>query len=62
MPVHYIAAHLSKINGLDWSPVDGNKLMTCSQDSLVKVRLFLVKNQCIIDIEISEKIQNRVKL
>ncbi|XP_046843547.1 GATOR complex protein WDR59-like [Xenia sp. Carnegie-2017] len=37
MPVHYIAAHLSKINGLDWSPVDGNKLMTCSQDSLVKL-------------------------
>ncbi|XP_028416243.1 GATOR complex protein WDR59-like isoform X1 [Dendronephthya gigantea] len=36
-PVRYISAHLSKINGLDWSPVDGNKLITCSLDKTVKL-------------------------
>lgn len=36
-PVTYISAHLSKINGLDWSPVDGHKLLTCSLDNAVKV-------------------------
>lgn len=35
-PIHYIAAHLSKIHGLDWSPVNENQLVTSSQDNTVK--------------------------
>lgn len=35
-PVQYIAAHLSKIHGLDWSPVSENQLTTSSQDNTVK--------------------------
>lgn len=35
-PVQYIAAHLSKINGLDWSPHSENQLVTSSQDSTIK--------------------------
>lgn len=36
-PMIYISAHLSKINGLDWSPIDGQKLLTCSLDHAVKL-------------------------
>ncbi|XP_062593014.1 GATOR2 complex protein WDR59-like isoform X3 [Saccostrea cucullata] len=36
MPSHYIAAHLSKIHGLDWSPNSESELATCSQDCTVK--------------------------
>ncbi|KAG1704370.1 GATOR complex protein WDR59 [Nymphon striatum] len=35
-PVQYIAAHLSKIHGLDWSPIDEKCLATSSQDCTVK--------------------------
>ena len=35
----YISAHLSKISGLDWSPVDGRILLTCSLDKAVKVSI-----------------------
>ncbi|XP_067001039.2 GATOR2 complex protein WDR59 [Anabrus simplex] len=35
-PVQYIAAHLSKIHGLDWSPNHENQLATSSQDCTVK--------------------------
>lgn len=36
-PVQYIAAHLSKIHGLDWNPNSKSELATCSQDCSVKV-------------------------
>ncbi|XP_044734726.1 GATOR complex protein WDR59 isoform X2 [Chrysoperla carnea] len=36
IPVQYIAAHLSKIHGLDWSPQHENRLATSSQDGTVK--------------------------
>ncbi|KAK4336729.1 hypothetical protein RND71_043630 [Anisodus tanguticus] len=32
-PVHYIAAHLQKIYGLDWHPSVSTQLATCSQDN-----------------------------
>ncbi|XP_021358252.1 WD repeat-containing protein 59-like isoform X1 [Mizuhopecten yessoensis] len=35
-PLTYIAAHLSKIHGLDWSPHSENCLATASQDGSVK--------------------------
>lgn len=35
-PVQYIAAHLSKIHGLDWSPTSDTQLATSSQDNTVK--------------------------
>ncbi|XP_025832716.1 GATOR complex protein WDR59 isoform X2 [Agrilus planipennis] len=35
-PMQYIAAHLSKIHGLDWSPHSETQLTTSSQDSTVK--------------------------
>ncbi|CAH0557006.1 unnamed protein product [Brassicogethes aeneus] len=35
-PTKYIAAHLSKIHGLDWSPCSQNHLATSSQDNTVK--------------------------
>ncbi|KAG7176075.1 GATOR complex protein WDR59-like [Homarus americanus] len=35
-PVQYIAAHLSKIQGLDWSPNHENHLVTSSNDCTVK--------------------------
>lgn len=35
-PLHYIAAHVQKIYGLDWSPNSGTELATCSQDNTVK--------------------------
>uniref|UniRef100_K1R2T8 WD repeat-containing protein 59 n=1 Tax=Magallana gigas TaxID=29159 RepID=K1R2T8_MAGGI len=35
-PVQYIAAHLSKIHGLDWNPNSKSELATCSQDCSVK--------------------------
>lgn len=36
-PVQYIAAHLTKIHGLDWCPFQQNQLATSSQDCSVKV-------------------------
>ncbi|XP_034942224.1 GATOR complex protein WDR59 isoform X2 [Chelonus insularis] len=36
-PVQYIAAHLTKIYGLDWCPFQQNQLATSSQDCTVKV-------------------------
>ncbi|CAH1780353.1 unnamed protein product [Owenia fusiformis] len=35
-PIQYIAAHLSKIHGLDWSPNNELQLATSSQDCTVK--------------------------
>lgn len=35
-PVQYISAHLSKIHGLDWSPIQEHQLATSSQDCSVK--------------------------
>ena len=40
-PVQYIAGHLSKIYGLDWSPVNEYHLATASQDCHVKVRIMI---------------------
>lgn len=36
-PVHYITAHLSKINGIDWNPFSTGQFVTCSQDGHIKV-------------------------
>jgi len=36
-PLQYIAAHLSKIHGLDWSPDCETNFATSSQDGTVKV-------------------------
>ncbi|XP_076671649.1 WD repeat domain 59 isoform X3 [Andrena cerasifolii] len=36
-PMQYIAAHLTKIHGLDWCPFQQNQLATSSQDCTVKV-------------------------
>nr|CAH7717717.1 unnamed protein product [Callosobruchus chinensis] len=36
VPMQYIAAHLSKIHGLDWSPKSENYICSSSQDSTVK--------------------------
>ncbi|KAG5893206.1 hypothetical protein JTB14_025610 [Gonioctena quinquepunctata] len=35
-PVQYIAAHLAKIHGLDWSPSSENHICSSSQDNTVK--------------------------
>ncbi|CAH1183281.1 unnamed protein product [Phaedon cochleariae] len=35
-PVQYIAAHLAKIHGLDWSPTSENHICSSSHDSTVK--------------------------
>ncbi|XP_018577120.1 GATOR complex protein WDR59 isoform X1 [Anoplophora glabripennis] len=35
-PVQYIAAHLAKIHGLDWSPASENQICSSSQDNTVK--------------------------
>jgi hypothetical protein len=35
-PVQYVAAHLSKIHGLDWNPNTETQLATSSQDNTVK--------------------------
>ncbi|XP_068202379.1 uncharacterized protein Wdr59 isoform X1 [Palaemon carinicauda] len=35
-PLHYISAHLSKINGLDWSPNHEHHLVSASNDCSVK--------------------------
>ncbi|KAK6185511.1 hypothetical protein SNE40_007729 [Patella caerulea] len=37
MPLTYIAAHLSKIHGLDWSPSSQDHLVTASQDCSVRI-------------------------
>lgn len=43
LPLYYIAAHLQKINGMDWNPRSSNcdqqleQLITCSQDNTVKL-------------------------
>lgn len=37
LPLHYIAAHLQKINGLDWNPHIGDQLVTCSQDCSIRL-------------------------
>ena len=44
VPVQYIAAHLSKVHGLDWSPTREFSLASSSQDQTVKVLLA----QCIL--------------
>ncbi|XP_023248559.1 GATOR complex protein WDR59 isoform X2 [Copidosoma floridanum] len=36
-PIQYIAAHLTKIHGLDWCPYQQNQLATSSQDCTVKI-------------------------
>ena len=38
IPLAYIAAHLSKIHGLDWSPDKESYFVTASNDNTVKVR------------------------
>ncbi|KAL3280859.1 hypothetical protein HHI36_004087 [Cryptolaemus montrouzieri] len=35
-PVQYVAAHLAKIHGLDWSRTSETQFATCSQDNTVK--------------------------
>ena len=35
--VHYIAGHMSKINGIDWSPFSESQFATCAHDCSVKV-------------------------
>lgn len=41
LPLYYIAAHLQKINGMDWNPnktsSDHEQLITCSQDNIIKL-------------------------
>ena len=40
LPLYYIAAHLQKINGMDWNPNKNNcdhELITCSQDNTIKL-------------------------
>lgn len=41
LPLYYIAAHLQKINGMDWNPnkttSDHEQLITCSQDNTIKL-------------------------
>lgn len=41
LPLNYIAAHLQKINGMDWNPnktsCDQDQLITCSQDNNIKL-------------------------
>mgnify|MGYP000955651070 CR=1 FL=1 len=41
LPLYYIAAHLQKINGMDWNPsktsCDHEQLITCSQDNSIKL-------------------------
>jgi len=36
--VHYITGHVSKINGIDWSPFSESQFATCAHDCCVKVR------------------------
>ncbi|XP_078335515.1 GATOR2 complex protein WDR59-like isoform X5 [Crassostrea virginica] len=45
-PVQYIAAHLSKIHGLDWNPNSKSELATCSQDCSVKFWDIYNPRQC----------------
>ncbi|KAG9510191.1 GATOR complex protein WDR59, partial [Fragariocoptes setiger] len=37
LPLHYVAAHLQKINGLDWNPHIGDQMVTCSQDCTIRL-------------------------
>ena len=41
LPLYYLAAHLQKINGMDWNPnrnnCDHEQLITCSQDNTIKL-------------------------
>ena len=46
-PVQYIAAHLHKIHGLDWSINQENQLATSSQDCTVK--FFDVENPRVVE-------------
>ena len=39
IPLAYIAAHLSKIHGLDWSPEKESNFVTASNDNTVKVAI-----------------------
>jgi len=45
-PIHYIAAHLSKINDIDWNPVVESQFVSCSQDGNIKVSIlfFLIRS------------------
>lgn len=52
-PVHYITAHLSKINGLDWNPNIGSQFATCSQDGTVRVCLPLSHHISSLSLEIN---------
>ncbi|XP_056008866.1 GATOR complex protein WDR59-like isoform X4 [Ostrea edulis] len=45
-PLQYIAAHLSKIHGLDWNPNCESELATCSQDCSVKFWDIKNSRQC----------------
>lgn len=47
IPVQYIAAHLHKIHGLDWSMNQENQLATSSQDCTVK--FFDVENPRVVE-------------
>lgn len=35
-PIHYISAHLTKINCIDWNPSTTSQFVTCSQDGNIK--------------------------
>ncbi|XP_070188764.1 GATOR2 complex protein WDR59-like isoform X3 [Littorina saxatilis] len=45
-PQQYIAAHLSKIHGLDWSPDNQNQFVTASQDGYVKLWDYTNPKKC----------------
>lgn len=50
-PIHYITAHLSKINGIDWNPYSSGQFVTCSQDGNIKVKKSsIVLKFCVIAI------------
>ncbi len=42
IPLVYIAGHLSKIHGLDWSPHKDHCFVTASNDNTVKVCKHLI--------------------
>ncbi|KAK3086097.1 hypothetical protein FSP39_013508 [Pinctada imbricata] len=45
-PLHYIAAHISKIHGLDWSHTSESNLATSSQDGSIKFWDITNPRQC----------------